>query len=112
MELIYWTLSSFKKSDKHKVKNYIDTISNNEKLILGTLEEVYKKYGLKSNEEKGNFSQCLKIIIDKDDEYMFSFSYYSYAIIHAEILILSYLYQRWFGEIYALERAIPIKADY
>ena len=86
-----------KDSSQWQFKDFIDMLSKHD---LNFLEQVYKlseKYKIAPEQLKNDFRHYLKAITDKEDLSAFLFALFSDGVFHAEIRILSYYYEEWFG---------------
>ena len=98
MNRVFTDLALNKNSDVDTFKKYIDRLSKYDVNALERMHEINNKYGLEVG--KDNFNQYFKNITDKNDQADFLLYFFSDAILHSEIIILSYYYEKWFGQVY------------
>lgn len=100
MDRVASDLLNTKDFSKEQFRNFLDMLSRYD---ANSLEQVFTfvtKYNIDPNDLRNDFRKSLVKITDDEDKSMFLLAFFSDAIFHSEIIIVSYYYEQWFGEDY------------
>ena len=101
MDRVFTDLAIHKQSNKEGLKKFIDKLSKIDLVNLNCMYDISNKYSITQ-------IKSFRLLIeeldsknpDKIDKTKFMISFFRDAIFHSEIIILSYYYKQWFGEVY------------
>lgn len=100
MDRVTSDLLTLQNSNEQQFKAFIDKLSGYDLTSLESMTSIVKKYHLDPEEFSKDFKEFLSKITDKDDRGTHMLNFFSDAILHAEVRILSFLYEQWFGKTY------------
>jgi len=99
MNKVFMDISSLKNANQGQFKNFLDLLSKQDLFWLENQYEINRQYNL-NPKEMHNLQKYTKNITDPKDVYTFLHSLFACAHFHAEVIILSFYYKKWFNENY------------
>lgn len=103
MDRVARDLLILESSNEQQFKEFINKLSGYDLAALESMHVIVEKYHIDPEELSKDLKGSLSKITDGDDRTACMFNMFADGVFHAEVRILSYLYEQWFGIKYVYE---------